>query len=93
MFYVERCTESRGEGFALAGAVWEDAFMGLDRAIRSESAAGKLRDKRFWRLISHLSLGHLSVVGGETAAEALREVLRLYDFRDSAESRAAIRAC
>ena len=51
-----------------------------------------MREKGFWRLISHLSLGHLSVVGGEAAAEALREVLRLYDGRDSAESRAAIRA-
>lgn len=51
-----------------------------------------LQERGFWRLISHLSLGHLSVVGGEAAAEALREVLRLYDFRESAESRSAIRA-
>lgn len=50
------------------------------------------QEGRFWRLISHLSLGHLSVVGGEAAADALREVLRLYDCRDSTESRAAIRA-
>ncbi len=48
--------------------------------------------RAFWRLVSHLSLGHLSVVGGEKAAEALREVLRLYDCRDSTETRAAIRA-
>ncbi len=51
-----------------------------------------LREKGYWRLISHLSLGHLSVVGGEAGAAALREVLRLYDGRDSAETRAAIRA-
>ena len=50
------------------------------------------QESRFWRLISHLSLGHLSVAGGETAADAFREVLRLYDCRDSTESRAAIRA-
>jgi type VI secretion system protein ImpG len=49
-----------------------------------------LREQRFWRLISHLSLGHLSVVGGEEAATALGEVLRLYDMRDSVETRAAI---
>jgi type VI secretion system protein ImpG len=49
-----------------------------------------LRERRFWRLVSHLSLGHLSVVGGEEGAAALREVLRLYDFRDTAETRAAI---
>lgn len=51
-----------------------------------------LQERGFWRLVSHLSLGHLSVVGGEKAAEALREVLRLYDCRDSTETRAAIRA-
>jgi len=31
-----------------------------------------------WRLISHLSLNHLSIV--EKGAEALQEILRLYDF-------------
>ena len=51
-----------------------------------------LRERRFWHLISHLSLGHLSVVGGAEGAAALREVLRLYDLRDSEESRAAIDA-
>ncbi|HVJ51864.1 MAG TPA: type VI secretion system baseplate subunit TssF [Aliidongia sp.] len=54
------------------------------------SLRAPLREQRSWRLISHLSLGHLSVVGGPDAAESLREVLRLYDLRDTAESRAAI---
>ena len=49
-----------------------------------------LRERGFWRLISHLSLGHLSVAGGADAATALKEILRLYDLRDSAETRAAI---
>jgi len=49
-----------------------------------------LRERRFWHLVSHLSLGHLSVVGGAEGAAALREVLRLYDLRDSEESRTAI---
>jgi type VI secretion system protein ImpG len=49
-----------------------------------------LHERRFWRLVSHLSLGHLSIVGGPQGAAALREVLRLYDMRDSAETRAAI---
>jgi type VI secretion system protein ImpG len=49
-----------------------------------------LRERRFWRLVSHVSLGHLSIVGGPEGAAALREVLRLYDLRDSAETRAAI---
>lgn len=51
-----------------------------------------LRERGFWRLVSHLSLGHLSVVGGSEGAAALKEVLRLYDLRDSAETRAAIDA-
>jgi type VI secretion system protein ImpG len=51
-----------------------------------------LRERRFWRLVSHLSLGHLSLVGGEDGAAALREVLQLYDLRGVAETRAAMDA-
>jgi type VI secretion system protein ImpG len=51
-----------------------------------------LREKGFWRLISHLSLGHLSVTGAEEGATALKEVLRLYDLRETAETRTAIEA-
>ena len=50
----------------------------------------KLRQGTFWRLISHLNLNHLSLTGGESGAEALREILRLYDFRDSPETQAMI---
>lgn len=49
-----------------------------------------VREHGFWRLVSHLSLGHLSVVGGAEGAAALKEVLRLYDLRDAAETRAAV---
>jgi type VI secretion system protein ImpG len=49
-----------------------------------------LRERGFWRLVSHLSLSHLSVAGGTEGAKALKEILRLYDLRDSAETRAAI---
>ncbi|MEO3389448.1 type VI secretion system baseplate subunit TssF [Mesorhizobium sp. CAU 1741] len=42
-----------------------------------------------WRLISHLSLNHLSLVS-EGGVEALKEMLLLYDFRDSAETQALI---
>ena len=48
------------------------------------------RNRSFWRLISHLSLNHLSIVEGDDDAEALREILKLYDYRDSAETRALI---
>ena len=43
-----------------------------------------------WRLLSHLSLNHLSLVEGEEGAEALREILMLYDLRDSGETRAML---
>jgi type VI secretion system protein ImpG len=54
------------------------------RTLRTKLGHGLL-----WRLISHLSLNHLSLVeGGDT--DALREILKLYDFADSAESRGQI---
>src|SRR5262249_34911726 len=40
-----------------------------------------------WRLISHLSLNHLSLADSEQGLDALREVLLLYDFADSAVTR------
>jgi type VI secretion system protein ImpG len=43
-----------------------------------------------WRLVSHLTLNHLSLLDEDDGAEALREILRLYDFRDSSETRAVI---
>jgi type VI secretion system protein ImpG len=52
----------------------------------------ELRAKGAWRLVSQLSLGHLSVTGGAAGAAALKEVLRLYDLRDTAETRAALEA-
>ena len=42
-----------------------------------------------WRLVSHLSLNHLSLVN-EGKADALREVLKLYDFADSPQTRQTI---
>jgi type VI secretion system protein ImpG len=42
-----------------------------------------------WRLVSHLVLNQLSLQGDEAAA-ALREILKLYDFTDSADTRSRI---
>ena len=42
-----------------------------------------------WRLISHLSLNHLSL-DGDNAANKLKEILSLYDYNDTAASRALI---
>ena len=44
----------------------------------------------YWRLVSHLALNHLSLQDTVDGADALREILKLYDFRDSADSRALI---
>ncbi|MCP4232407.1 MAG: type VI secretion system baseplate subunit TssF [Aestuariibacter sp.] len=49
-----------------------------------------LRNNARWRLISHLSLNHLSITGGGDALEALKEILRLYDFKDSSVNRAQV---
>lgn len=49
-----------------------------------------LRRGAWWRLISHLSLNHLSLEDGPQGALALREILRLYDFVDSAEIKARL---
>jgi type VI secretion system protein ImpG len=43
-----------------------------------------------WRLISHLSLNHLSIVEDGGTPDALREILLLYDFMDSAATRKQI---
>jgi type VI secretion system protein ImpG len=39
-----------------------------------------------WRLISHLSLNHISLMNNPNAGETLREILRLYDYTDSEET-------
>jgi len=49
-----------------------------------------LRDHARWRLISHLNLNHLSLTGGDDATMALKEILRLYDFKESFVTRALI---
>jgi len=49
-----------------------------------------LRDHARWRLISHLNLNFLSLTGGDDACMALKEILRLYDFKGSAVTRTLI---
>ncbi len=43
-----------------------------------------------WRFLSHLNLNQLSLGGSRDALAALKEILRLYDFKDSSASRAII---
>ncbi len=49
-----------------------------------------LRERSGWQLVSHLALNHLSVTGGEDAARALREMLRLHDLRQTPETALAL---
>jgi type VI secretion system protein ImpG len=49
-----------------------------------------LRKSVLWRLISHLSLNHLSLADNVSGAEPLREILRLYDFVERDEIKEAI---
>jgi type VI secretion system protein ImpG len=50
-----------------------------------------LRGETLWRLISHLSLNHLSLSeGGRDARDALREILKLYASSDQPSTRQQI---
>ena len=44
------------------------------------------RRAAMWRLIGQLSLNRMSLVGGPAGAQALREMLALYDLNDTPES-------
>jgi type VI secretion system protein ImpG len=58
----------------------------------TETLRPPMRRGAHWRLISHLSLNHLSLVESQRSGdpEALREILMLYDFMDSAATRKQI---
>ena len=50
----------------------------------------ELTENTRWRLISHLNLNHLSLLDSDNGAEILREILTLYNFDNSAATRAMI---
>jgi type VI secretion system protein ImpG len=60
----------------------EGAALVRARSLRRPTPALRPPSRRGlqWRLISHLSLNHLSIV--DKGREALQEILRLYDFSD-----------
>jgi len=49
-----------------------------------------MRNNARWRLISHLNLNFLSLTGRDEATQALKEILRLYDFKESSVTRALV---
>ena len=50
-----------------------------------------LDGQTLWRLVSHLSLNHLSLGEGEESLKALREILQLYSFYDARSAADQIR--
>lgn len=46
-----------------------------------------LKARALWRVISHLSLNHLSLADNEEGTEALREILKIYNTNDTAATR------
>ena len=49
-----------------------------------------LREGALWRLISHLSLNHLSLLDGQHGPDGLKEILKLYDWTNRADTQAKI---
>ncbi len=56
----------------------------------SKTVRPSMRNNARWRLISHLNLNHLSLTGGESATNSLKEILRLYDFKDSSVTKGLV---
>lgn len=54
------------------------------RCVKLPTAPLRLPYRRglYWRLVSHLSLNHLSIADGQLGKDALQELLRLYDYSD-----------
>ena len=49
-----------------------------------------LKNRARWRLISHLNLNILSISGHGNSTEAFKEILRLYDFKETSVTRGLI---
>ena len=49
-----------------------------------------LKARALWRIISHLTLNHLSLTDDEEGTDALREILKLYNTHDTPETRAML---
>ncbi|HHE5619376.1 TPA: type VI secretion system baseplate subunit TssF, partial [Pseudomonas aeruginosa] len=60
------------------------------RNAPSAQSQPRLDGQSRWRLVSQLTLNHLSLVEGPRALEALREILALHNLRDDASARRQI---
>ncbi|MEM1396007.1 MAG: type VI secretion system baseplate subunit TssF, partial [Pseudomonadota bacterium] len=72
----------------------QDAMDGLKSVECLTAPTRAIHPKRsrdaYWRLISQLSLNHLSLTGGEEGGAALRELLAVHDTLGAVESRAVV---
>ena len=85
------CTNRRLAEQLPAGAVLEtDAVAPLARITALHNPTPQLdppsAGQASWRLVSHLSLNHLSFDSGDDGLRALREILRLYSSYDAASA-------
>jgi type VI secretion system protein ImpG len=78
-----------GELRAAGGVDWQFQLQGQAPLKRITPLVGPTKPARLpftqsrWRLVSHLSLNHLSITGGPDGASALREILKLYDYSNT----------
>jgi type VI secretion system protein ImpG len=74
----------QGAGEALHFELEVVAPLARIRCVRSPTPTLRPppRRGRYWQLVSHLCLNHLSLSDPVEGLEALREILRLYDFSD-----------
>jgi type VI secretion system protein ImpG len=72
----------QGAGEALHLELEAVAPLARIRCVRSPTPTLRPppRRGRYWQLVSHLCLNHLSLSGAAEGREALQEILRLYDF-------------
>jgi type VI secretion system protein ImpG len=71
----------RGSKLSLSGG---DALVKSNMEVHpTETRRPSLNDQAHWRLISHLSLNHVSLVDDDLGATSLREMLRLYNYSGS----------
>ncbi|MFA7554818.1 MAG: type VI secretion system baseplate subunit TssF [Spongiibacteraceae bacterium] len=49
-----------------------------------------MKERGYWRLISHLNLNHMSLGDPKNGCDSFKEILRLYDFNDSPKTRTLI---
>jgi type VI secretion system protein ImpG len=66
--------------------------VGQIRCLTAPTATERpaMRRGTLWRLVSQLSLNHLSIISPDANPDALREILRLYDYHDSPDTRGRI---